>query len=814
MASDDDRSFGSEAFEDTDSKTGFPPESEGDEDCLFPKTRGKVTKTLEEDDSNTDREADKLKGGNASDSESETEHAENPTYNLSFADEEGGSKTNESKPAGLAGAIEKLRQNENYRRLLQEKAAEVGTVLFYQDLIVASDFIMFAAMVPKSKYLVLIHSVGEFRQIGVPDDQWGTFGFIGNYHQSGGIPQRVSVKKTWLSALKKTNMANDINPLVSASRDELWDGYEEIANCNLTSVGLPYLLLLFPDFAAYLNADRRTPLQALDWIVNYVANNSLEAKKFKVHRDFLEAAACAKNGRSIMSLNVEAPLAIGREDEAVNRWSELRLSGTIGPRPGSRGSATKPSRRRDGQPNESSKFDQLAGKLTQFSESVAKLAEATAAPTASLPSTGSKKIVMPTKDELWNIAGWGHKIQLRLTSTLVACFQAKSIRTAHKTFVDNLKAEIANMGASEVGRFSMLESETEKFLALNLATDDHFCVAGLGKEAFSWLDALPMSEREVQEKRQKETIWNETAESQKTFELRTQVAKEMGKKTPPTLKKAVFLKTIILYCGKHRCAFGKNNEHAELTFEIRRTLLGMSEDAQDRLCTAENLLTLQFLIMQDSHVYYGQRATEHDLRPAHGRPSFPRSTLQPVINDLARGLVLRPTNFFTVWTQAQGPQEPPMSVGEMYGFGPPQPPPGPPPSFDWSEEAEKPKPMWHDDVHKEFQGAKERLRITFARTPPPAFYNMCRKAKVKTNSLPKPQKCTHGDGRAAGLCYSYLMGVCRYGNQCSKVHAGAAQLPDSFVQKLKPHVDKIADAYSDKSSKKRKAPDGTPKIDF
>ena len=91
---------------------------------------------------------------------------------------------------------------------------------------------------------------------------------------------------------------------------------------------------------------------------------------------------------------------------------------------------------------------------------------------------------------------------------------------------------------------------------------------------------------------------------------------------------------------------------------------------------------------------------------------------------------------------------------------------------------------------------------------------MCRKAKVKTNSLPKPQKCTHGDGRPAALCYSYLMGVCRYGNQCSLVHAGAAQLPDSFVQKLKPQVDKIADAYSDKSSKKRKAPDGTPKIDF
>lgn len=811
MASDDDRGVGSDAFTDTESKTGFPPESEDDEDCLLPRTRGKVKKTLEEDGSSTDREAGKMnKGEDASDSESDTDKAARSTYEISFENEEDGSKKKESKPSGLAGAIEKLRHNGNYRRLLLQKTAEVGTVPFYQNLIVASDFLPFAAMVPKSKYLLVIHSVGEFRQIDVPDEQWGTFGFIGNYPHSGGIPQRVSLKKTWLSALKKTAMANDTNPLVSASRDELWNGYEEIADGDLTQVGLPYMLLLFPDFAAYLTAGKRTPLQALDWILNYAANNNLEAKGFKVHREFLEAAACAKNGKSIMSLNVEAPLALGSDDEAVNRWSELRLSGTIGPRPCSKGSANKISRRRDGQPNESRQFDQLAGKLTQFSESVAKLAEATTATTAGRPPSGSKKIVMPTKEEMWNIAGWGHNISLRFTQTLVACFQAKSIRTAHKTFFDNLKAEIANMGASEVGRFSMLESETEKFLGLKLATDDHFCVAGLGKEAFSWLDALPMSEREVQEKREKETIWNETAESQKTFELRTQVAKEMGKKTPPTLNKAVFLKTIILYCGKHRCAFGKKNEHAELTFEIRRTLLGMSEEAQNRLCTAENLLTLQFLIMQDSHVYYGQRATEDDLRPADGRPSFPRSTLQPVINDLARGLVLRPTNFFTEWTQAQGPQEPPMSVGEMYGFGPPQPPTGPPPIFDWTEEAEKPTPVWHDDVHKEFQGAKQTLRSAFAKTPPPSFTTMCKVAKVKYGSLPKPQKCTHGDGRVAGLCYSYLMGVCKYGNQCSRVHAGAAPLPDSFVQKLKPQFDKIADAYS----KKRKAPDGTPKIDF
>ncbi|EJK56526.1 hypothetical protein THAOC_23570, partial [Thalassiosira oceanica] len=102
------------------------------------------------------------------------------------------------------------------------------------------------------------------------------------------------------------------------------------------------------------------------------SQHSLTAGDYKHYIDFLEMAACEKNGKSVMSLAMAPRLAL---QDPTKTWIKTRLEGTLGappspPRAGAK--STKPKAKE----GTSKDVQTLVTNVTAFVQSVEKLATA------------------------------------------------------------------------------------------------------------------------------------------------------------------------------------------------------------------------------------------------------------------------------------------------------------------------------------------------------------------------------------------------------------------------------------------------------
>ena len=122
---------------------------------------------------------------------------------------------------------------------------------------------------------------------------------------------------------------------------------------------------------------------------------------------------------------------------------------------------------------------------------------------------------------------------------------------------------------------------------------------------------------------------------------------------------------------------------------MKRLINGMNRTTRIRVLTALAIAILQFRIEEDWFLFCKQETTRDDIRGAV--PNFPRSYLEPTLNDLARGIVHVPATFPAEQLRLlRGASVPTDTEGRSIkrGLGMLLPPAGSPPVFGGTLEVE------------------------------------------------------------------------------------------------------------------------------
>ena len=73
------------------------------------------------------------------------------------------------------------------------------------------------------------------------------------------------------------------------------------------------------------------------------------------------------------------------------------------------------------------------------------------------------------------------------------------------------------------------------------------------------------------------------------------------------------MNTMVVYCMKHKSAWGSSNDHYKACWKLRQVIADMSQEVQSKLMVPRLLLILQWLIMKDHHQYYQDKKTKDEV---------------------------------------------------------------------------------------------------------------------------------------------------------------------------------------------------------
>ncbi|EJK54512.1 hypothetical protein THAOC_25854, partial [Thalassiosira oceanica] len=664
--------------------------------------------------------------------------------------------------SGLNETIQALCSNQKAHSVLVKKAADCSTKEFFLDTIAATDARPLLAIPTGKPHITVIHSTADFQSIEAEDDQVGLRGFIGDYGPTGELPTSIAVKESWFKNKRKVKVPKQLEALLDAVNEadhgKLWDGHAAIAADDKEDREAPQILPAFPALAKQALQRAQTPFQLRAWLLKFIKKNKLAIAQFKTHLNFLEVAACATKGSSMLAVSIAARFALhGTGCEATKRWMQARLLGTIGP-PATQLAATpgRPKKKRANAAAGTS--DGLAAAMTAMAKCVATLAS-----TGASTSTPSKdKVPKFTERKLWGVTGFCQVASpTQIPGIWLKMLKADSREEARQ----DLQAEINNMikqfGATEANEVQLPLSELDNLLALKLAPTSAFCLDNMHEGALSLESCLPRSNKEIMEMRASEERLELTPENQRTYALQEELQKKAGKKKAPTVVMSTFLSTTLVYAATHLALFGKLNSHAQKTYSIRQMILKKPLEEREAFCTPQNLLTLQFLISEDRSNYYSDLKSKGDIDRVG--PSFPTSYLDEVVRDVRRGILHRPAQFPAAWRQGR-PAEDDMTIGEQYGFGRALvPPPGSPPTFDDETRTQSSDKGWHTYVITEFKPLVRKIRKARGPQGHIPLGDACTKIGKELKDLPYRDATSEQKKGKKGLCFKFLMGKCGQG---------------------------------------------------
>ena len=70
---------------------------------------------------------------------------------------------------------------------------------------------------------------------------------------------------------------------VRTDAKNLWEGYAKLSTNDKINVNAPQILLLFPELTEFLLDGESTPLEAIAWLDEYVADRTLNKADFETH---------------------------------------------------------------------------------------------------------------------------------------------------------------------------------------------------------------------------------------------------------------------------------------------------------------------------------------------------------------------------------------------------------------------------------------------------------------------------------------------------------------------------------------------------
>ena len=217
-------------------------------------------------------------GGSSSEEEDEEEAAKKPgaeKKNNKTAKKPSGA-TNKSQPStatdGLTNVLEAQNTPELTRGLI-ELAATHSTTDFLNLIMTTDKMVALGMMLTGSPYLVVAHSCGMYRDFGNPNSvENGAYTFVGARHTA------LHLTRGWLNTKSTKQGPIDDAPIktqMAADPTQLWGGYENLDADKKEAKDAPSMLLLFPALAKFLHQAKRTPLEALVWMDNFVQKNKL-----------------------------------------------------------------------------------------------------------------------------------------------------------------------------------------------------------------------------------------------------------------------------------------------------------------------------------------------------------------------------------------------------------------------------------------------------------------------------------------------------------------------------------------------------------
>ena len=224
---------------------------------------------------------------------------------------------------GMEKALAKLNSRAD-RNAYIDMAKKYGDTEFYNNVLAAAKILPFAIMF-ESNHLAVLHSVGLYHRLRDAKGKNGLYGFLGEVKRTS-YPAAILIKKIWLST--KSAKHGPVNPdkiyeQVQTDPKTLWNGLESLDPSLKAQRTTPFMILLFPQLAEFLRSHTRTPLEALKWLGQFIAeNDDLSQEDVKVYINYFEMAACTKKsagGDSLMALDCRLNLNPSKKFED---WSE------------------------------------------------------------------------------------------------------------------------------------------------------------------------------------------------------------------------------------------------------------------------------------------------------------------------------------------------------------------------------------------------------------------------------------------------------------------------------------------------------------
>ena len=714
--------------------------------------------------------------------------------------------------SGLRSMLANDATNAEVNAAFVEKSKTGGTTASASEIAQTSDLYTFMAMVNKRSHLTLVHSVAQFNSLRVSDrSELGWYGFVG---EDSSTATALDITPSWINTKAKKKMPSDQNALANADPAVLWKGYENLDAAALTEVSMLHMPLLFPAFAEYLASNDKTPLQAREWLTDYIAKHSLTAGDYQHYIDFLEMAACEKGGKSVMSLAMAPRLAL---QDPTKTWIKTRLEGTLGapPSPPRAGAKSKKPKAKEGT---SKDVQTLVTNVTAFVQSVEKLA------TAQKSSSTKAKITQWSRRRWIQAASLGGVFApTQLPAIWAALLRASTHDEAHEIWTEKVKAGMDDLGILHCQPPVILKMESQSLLAMNLAPEEPISFDNKGTGALTWMGCLPKSQKATEEARDHEATMEKMSEQAITYETRLALQRREKNKDGkvPTIDGRVFMNTLVLYAVKHLQAWGKKNKHAKACWALHKAISTAAPGVQDKLLGPRQLLILQWLIMRDHHQYYQSKKSEEALR----RGELPRSQLWTTVDQVNNEHIPMPLSFPTEWASLvsarQAPRDlpgPPShpTLGELGDLMMPD---GPPPVFG------PPAPpvadplrtgKWHDDVHPTLKELSKRAKDHLGEQGRIPFSNARKACQMSWQDFPQCN-VTDDNGRK-NLCLKFLLGRCD-SQTCNLVHVRAKHLPTEIAEQLQVPMKKIVDKIvstprKGKGKRKRPPTESEPTVTF
>ena len=205
--------------------------------------------------------------------------------------------------------------------------------VFHRDAMLQADLTVFAFMRSHSPYIHLLHSASTFAALGGDADYKGKdIGFLGDKTQTTAPLPVILPSDIWKWTSKPASLdtlAMEHYYSTPANAAKLW---QPPAPPEARNPKVPRVLFLPVPFVAFCATNRRTPFQLFQFIAEYTTTSSaITIQDCQLCLDWCMVAAHPSDQEtttnSSLAITFEAAIST---DDAFHRWTQRRLTSTLG----------------------------------------------------------------------------------------------------------------------------------------------------------------------------------------------------------------------------------------------------------------------------------------------------------------------------------------------------------------------------------------------------------------------------------------------------------------------------------------------------